>query len=97
MKQRETDIGNLRERRRLGQSCPACGPKACGPGSSEAQQEGMQLPIGRPCRVKEIFKLADDGAGDEVLSGESEVLRLCTNFIVYRPEALTALGLSFHI
>lgn len=45
MKQRETDIGNRRERRRLGQSYPASGLEACGPGSLEAQQEGMQLPI----------------------------------------------------
>lgn len=55
------------------------GAKPCGPGCLETQREGMQSHIGKNYQTvkdMEVFNLADDGAGDEVLSGESEILSL---------------------
>lgn len=85
--QRETDTKGITEKDGVwAQGDPASEAKACGLSSAETQQERMQLPIRKTFqRVKdtEIFKLADDGARHKVLSGESEVPRLCPNFIIY--------------
>lgn len=65
---------------------PADEAKACGPGRLETQQEGMLLPIRKTFQTAKdtgLFKLADSSAGNEVLSGEAEVLRPCPDFFLY--------------
>lgn len=71
--QGETDhTGNCRERQRLGQGKP----EGWGQSLWSRLHEGKQLCSRKTlqkAKDTEVFKLAGGGAGDEVLSGESEI------------------------